>query len=181
MSDAITLWTDPADPHITIREKSGNHHRLGVFLDDLLLSVMVTEPFYKAPTVAKISETHVREGYRRKGFMRLLVSYYRNNFGPLCSDEGQTEEAREMWKALIQQPGGLKIMVWDVDAGTKTAAKGVPAEEIWNDNICPVLLVEAFDLSVFSRSYTSVFEQADPFPHRRRWGTHLSGEFWLNP
>lgn len=177
MNDADLLWVDPHDPNIKIKKKENS---VGVFNANELIAYLNIEPFYRKPSVSKINQTLVKERYRQQGFMRLLLSFFVYKFGPICSDEAQTHEAQVMWKGLIQQPGGLKIVLWNVDTGEKIPAKGVVPELIWNDEVSTLLLIESIDISQFSRSFTSIFEVADSFPHRHRWGRHL-GKIWLNP
>lgn len=165
------IWIDANDHNLSIRYHEGKtQHELGVFRGDVLIAILVTEPFYIDPSVDQIKLTAVAKNERQKGFMRLLVSFYRHHFGRLCSDQAQSADAMEMWKALIKQPMGLSILVWDTATGETRPAKGVPEDEIWNDEADVVLLVEAVDLHRYgNRHDANLLVEKARYPNQRRW------------
>jgi hypothetical protein len=164
------VWTDPNDPSITIKEARGSGQDMfAVFQGSEIIAVLVVEPFYLNPSIGQIKLTSVAEGWRQKGFIRRLITHYRQHVGKLCSDGANSPEAREMWKALIQKPAGLEVVLWDTRTNQKIRAKGLPETAIWDDEHTTVLLVEAIDLLGYGLG-ERILEEKLRYPHHQRWG-----------
>jgi PAS domain-containing protein len=164
------VWLDPNNHDTNIKYVDGiNQEMLGLFRGEQLIALLVTEPFYRDPEVRQIKLTAVAPEERGKGFMRLLITFYRKDFGSICSDGINSPDAREMWKALIARPGGLKIVVWDTETDEKRPAKGLPDAAIWDNEEATVLLVEDLDALQYGFG-EKLFEERLRYPHHRRWG-----------
>jgi len=167
LSDVKPEWNDPNNQGLNMRVgQSSDQSYYQLYLDNELVALVITEPRHG---IHQIKTTAVAPKHRQRGYIRMLFTWIRNHVGPLCSDDGQTRDAVEMWKALIGKPGNLKIYVWNVETDDKKPAKGVPDQDIWNDDPDTLLLIEEIDW----RWRKNLLEEVDPYPHHYLWGPDL--------
>lgn len=167
--DDEILWTDPNNPELVIKQsRLKNQHIIGLFRNHVLIAILATEPYYKEPSISQIKLSYVIPEERNKGFVRLLITMFRKKFGPICSDEANTPEAKEMWKALINRPGGLSILKWSTEDGSKIKAKGLDDDEIWDETSDTVLLVDAVNILNYGFG-EPLLEEPVKYSHHRRW------------
>ena len=137
--DSPVVWTDPNSPDITIKKNDSSTIKLGVFHKDVIIAYMA---LHENHSVYQVGLTATEPKYKQRGFMRLLLNFARQTLGPICSDDQQSDSARDMWQAIFKEPKGLKIVVWNPLTGEKIPVSDVNAEDIWNGKQIPILLIE---------------------------------------
>ena len=91
--------------------------RYGIFKDTHLIAYMsvITNEL----NLPSIGQTATDVKFRRQGWIRYLIDYFLDTHQCLCTDETHSNEAKEMWKALIQTPYTLKFYLIDKITGEK--------------------------------------------------------------
>ena len=177
--DIEPFWTDPNQTSGLVAKmvKTPILTYMSIWRDTEILAVLnLHETDYG---VWQVGLTSVDDKNRRQGFIRLLFRLARRELGPICSDEIQSSDAKEVWKAIIQQPRGFNIVVWNPETDEKKPAHGVPDSEIWNRDASSLLLIESIKGKTHKLS-RDILEDANDIirPHWREWGPGVPDAWW---
>lgn len=83
----------------------------------------------------QVLQTQTLDNYRNLGCMRFLFNEAIDNYGSILSDDQHSTSAVGMWKALIQNPNGLKIYKYEISTGnSKLLNKKSDLTDVWANN-----------------------------------------------
>lgn len=86
-------------------------HFLGLFHKDDLVSCIQLD--YREFPYIQLTSTITNNEWRRRGCFRFLITMAVNLYKHVLSDDSQSSDAEGAWKGLINNPGNLKIDIYD--------------------------------------------------------------------
>lgn len=102
---------------------------LGLFDNTELISCIQLD--YRDFPYIQLTSTVTNIEWRRKGCFRFLMNAAIKKYTHVLSDDSQTSSAEEAWKGLIDNPGLLKIDMFDTNT---LQFQKLELNKIWNHN-----------------------------------------------
>ncbi len=119
-----------------------DEHYLGLFNSNKLISYLWIS--FREENKWQVSYSQTDLKFRRQGCFRYLLLQAVNMHNEILSDDHQTIESQNAWKALIKYPGGkFHIFLYNTKLN-KILEKtyGLSDDKIWNQNEDTLLLVQ---------------------------------------
>ncbi|CAB4122416.1 NAT_SF domain containing protein [uncultured Caudovirales phage] len=128
------------------KENESTH--IGVFHDDDIVSYV---GLHKEGPYNQIDMQCSRREYRGQGYIRKCIEYAINHFAPVISDVGQTQDAQQVWMALIQRPNILDYFWLNLDTNQQVPIKwgNGPTPNPWDETDEVVILALPRQTSAF--------------------------------
>jgi len=97
--------------------KKNGRFTSGVFDGDQLVSMITFNDIDGRFTIGRSATLR---SYQKQGLVKGQLEYLvRDGYGPIYSDETQTDSAEETWKSLIRNSRGLDFYIYDPEDGSK--------------------------------------------------------------